>query len=155
VTQTIPAEQIAQLPAVECTDAEYEQLQRDDMQGSIASIHLDLLNHTAVITTAGGCVDMTGCIATVMVLDPAIENIQTINGAALVLDDRSQPSGYKRAKDTQYLRDPDAGWYAIDWDRNQPTRSEHYGTAFVVKRLKAILLAALRATKRRPSTHAP
>ena len=145
--QTLAAEQIAKLPAVMTTSAEYEALYREDMLGCIASIHLDLLTHSAIVTTAGGCVDMTGCIATLMMLDPQIADIQTIDGRALVVNNQGEVTGTRQAKDTQYIRDPRAGWRAIRWDRTEPSQSEGFGTAFVVKRLQALLLAALRATK--------
>jgi hypothetical protein len=136
--KTISVEEIERLPAVRVTSEQYEALWREDMKGCIKSIAVDLADHTAIVTTAGGCVDMTGCISTVMMIDPEVENIQTIDGGAFVAEHRS--------KDTQYVKDPELGWFAIRWDRSPPTRGEYCGN-FVVKALQSLLLAKLRATR--------
>jgi hypothetical protein len=145
--QTIPAEDIAKLPAIEATGADCERLWREDIKGCIASVHVDLLNHQAIITTVTGCTDMTGAIATVMMLDPDIESVQIIDGNAF--------TGTSQKKDSQYVRDPEAGWYSIRWHRPAVTRTENFGTAFVVKRLQQLLLAALRATRRMAKIERP
>jgi hypothetical protein len=138
---TIPAEQIERLPAVNVTGEEYEQLWRAEMGTCVKSISLDFLQHTATVTTAGGCVDMTGCIATVMMLDPEIQNIQTIDGNAF--------SGKRHCtKGAQYVKDPERGWLGITWDLGSPRRGEYCGTAFAVKALQSMLLAALRRTRK-------
>jgi hypothetical protein len=138
---TIPAEQIEQLPAVKVTDEEYEQLRRAEMGTRVKSISIDFSKHTATVVTVGGCVDMTGCIATVMMLDPEIQNIQTIDGNAF--------SGKRHCtKDAQYVKDPERGWLGITWDLDPPRRGEYCGTAFAVKALQSMLLAALRGTRK-------
>jgi hypothetical protein len=119
--KTISAHKIEQLPAVRVTDKQYEALWREDMKGCIKSISVDFSDHTAIVTTANGCVDMRGCISTIMMLDPAVENIQTIDGGAFTDEHCS--------KDTQYLKHPEHGWFAIRWDRSVPSRGDFYGTA--------------------------
>jgi hypothetical protein len=107
----------------------------------IRSISVDFLDHTATVMTAGGCVDMTGCIATVMMLDPKVQNIQTIDGNAF--------SGKRHCtKDAQYVKDPERGWLGITWDLGSPRRGDYCGTAFAIKALQSMLLAALRGTRK-------
>jgi hypothetical protein len=141
VLESIPAEQIERLPAVDVTCEEYERLWRADMATCVKSINLDFLKHTATVMTAGGCVDMTGCIAAIMMLDPDVRNIQTIDGNAF---------GGKQhcTKDAQYVKDPERGWFSLSWDRPMPMRSEFYGTAFATRALQSMLLAALRGTRK-------
>lgn len=138
---TIPAAQIEQLPAVKVTGEEYERLWRAEMGTCVKSISVDFLTHTATVLTAGGCVDMTGCIATVMMLDPELQNIQTIDGNAF--------SGKPHCtKDAQYMRHPERGWFCVSWDHGAPRKGDYCGRAFAVKALQSMLLAALRGTRK-------
>ena len=68
-----------------------------------------------------------------------------------MLNEQHEVTGqWRQMKDTQYLKDPAGGWFAVLWDRLGPTYTETHGTAFAVKKLQALLLATLRSTKRLP-----
>src|ERR1700729_669429 len=132
---TVPAEDIERLPAIRATTEQVDALFHEDMRGCVKSITVDFLNHTATVTTTHGCVSMGACIATVMMLDPAVENIQTINGNGW------PTAGQHCSKDTQYIKHPEQGWFAIHWQKDKPSKGDYYGTEFVVKRLQSQLLA--------------
>jgi len=132
---TVSAGQIEKMPAVKATPDEYQVSYREDIGCSLKSIEIDFVDHRALVTTVSGHTDMTGCISLVMMLDPDINNIQTVDGNAFL--------GEHRIKDTQYIKHPDNGWYAVCWDKPSPTKTHPHGTNFVKKRLTQMLSSLL------------
>jgi len=104
------------------------------MTTAVRSITYNFETRGAIVRLPNGCcTDMSGCIASILMIDPAAREIKTFSGAA-------PDSSYIRHGEEWYALRRDGSPFSYRWFKG----SEHW---HFVKRLQQLLLSALRDTK--------